>query len=258
MLEHLGKMCSKVHLHGVCHTPWYANADGPMDELAHAGCVLHNGCGRACAAVHVQQNGWCELHVTLGSPCQGVNIYTMDIGTDSGRHVQCTKPPSKQMPPRLEAVFHNDRKDLYQRLRWIIPDRQACAEELRSATSFMRRECMPAIFWPVNPFPHKVDEYEIIDCLWEALGSISINHAYDLACETISKAAQQRWTEEMHYRQLNKVEPPPKPHKYIHTTDIWSIRHQDLVDKKKKRDAEWKVPTQPRSPKGRGGSLQFQ
>ena len=166
--------------------------------------------------------------------------------------------PSKQMPPRLEAVFHNDRKDPYQKLRWTIPNRQGCAEELRPAASFMRKECMRAIFWPVNPFPHKIDEYEIMDCLWEALGSISINHAYDLACETISEAAQQRWTEEMHYRQLNKVEPPPKPHEYTHATDIFSIRHQVLVDKKKKRDAEWNAPTQPRSPKGRGGSLQFQ
>ena len=76
--------------------------------------------------------------------------------------------PSEQMPPRLEAVFHNDRKDLYQKLRWTIPDRQGCAEELTPAASFMRRECMPANFWPMNPFPHKVDEYKIMDCLCEA------------------------------------------------------------------------------------------
>ena len=106
--------------------------------------------------------------------------------------------PSEQMPPRLEAVFHNDRKDPYWKLRWTIPDRQGCAEELRPATSFMRRECMPAIFWPVNPFPHRVDEYKIMDCICEALGSIHITHAYDLACEIISEAAHQRWTEEMH------------------------------------------------------------
>ena len=100
--------------------------------------------------------------------------------------------PSEQIPPRLEAVFHNNRKDPYQKLRWTIPDRQGCAEELRLATSFMRRECMPAIFWPVNPFPCKVDEYEIMDCLCQALGSIYITHAYDLACEMISKTACQR------------------------------------------------------------------
>ena len=103
--------------------------------------------------------------------------------------------PSKQMSPRLEAVFHNDRKDPSWKLRWTIPDRQRCAEEPRPATSFVRRECMPAIFWPVNPFPHKVDEFQIMDCLREALSSISIDHAYDLACETISEAAQQRWIE---------------------------------------------------------------
>ena len=51
--------------------------------------------------------------------------------------------PSEQMPPRLEAVFHNDRKDPYQKLRWTIPDRQGCGEELRPAASFMRRERMP-------------------------------------------------------------------------------------------------------------------
>ena len=83
-----------------------------------------------------------------------------------------------------------------------MPDRQGCVEELRPATSFMRRECMPAIFWPVNPFPHEVDEYEIMDCLQEALGSTSINHAYELSCETISEAAWQMWTEEIHKRQL--------------------------------------------------------
>ena len=60
-------------------------------------------------------------------------------------------PPSEQMPPKLEVVFHNDRKDPYWKLRWTIPDRQGCAEELKPAASFMRRECMPAIFWPVNP-----------------------------------------------------------------------------------------------------------
>ena len=110
----------------------------------------------------------------------------------------------------------------------------------------------------MNPFACKVDEYEIMDCLREALGSISINHAYNLACETISKAAHTRWTEEVHYRQLNKVEPPPKPHKYTHATDVWSSRHQVLVDERKKRDAEQKVPAQPKSPKGRGSSLHFQ
>ena len=106
-------------------------------------------------------------------------------------------------------------------------------------------------------FSCKVNEFEIMDCLWEALGSISINHVYSLACKTISEAVQQRWTEEIHYRQLNRVEPPPKPHKYTHTTDVWSSRHQVLIDEKT-RDAEWKAPTQPRSPKGRGGSLQLQ
>ena len=45
------------------------------------------------------------------------------------------------------------------------------------------------------------------------------------------------------------MEPPPKPHKYTHATDVWSSRHQVLVDEKKKRDAELKVPAQPRSPK---------
>ena len=84
------------------------------------------------------------------------------------------------------------------KLRWTIPDRQGCAEELSPDTSFMRRECMPAIFWPVIPFPCKVDEYKIMDCLHEALGSMHITHGYDMACETISKTAQQRWKEEMH------------------------------------------------------------
>ena len=54
--------------------------------------------------------------------------------------------PSEQMPPRLEAVFHNDRKDPHWKLRWTIPNRQGCAEELRLVISFMRRECMPTIF----------------------------------------------------------------------------------------------------------------
>ena len=85
--------------------------------------------------------------------------------------------PSEQMPPRLEAVFHNNRKDPYQKLRWTRPDRQGCAEELIPAASFMRRECIPVIFWPVNPFPHTADEYKITDCLSDALGSIHITHA---------------------------------------------------------------------------------
>ena len=161
------------------------------------------------------------------------------------------------MPPRLGAVFQNSRKDPYQKLRWTIPDRQGCVEELRPSASFMRKEGMPAIFWPVNPFSCKVDEYEIMDFLREALGSISINHTYNHACETISEAAWQRWTEEICYQQLNKVEPPPKPHNHAHATDVWNSRHQILIDEKKKRDAEWKAPTQPKSLKGRGGSPQF-
>ena len=44
------------------------------------------------------------------------------------------QPPSEQMPPRLEAVFQNDRKDLYQKLRWTMPNRKGCAEGLRPAT----------------------------------------------------------------------------------------------------------------------------
>ena len=116
---------------------------------------------------------------------------------------------------------------------------------------------MPAIFWPVNPC--KVDVYEIMDCLQKALGSININHVYDLACEMISKAAHQRWIEEMHYWQLNKEELPPKLHKHTHVvTDLWSARYQVLVDQKRRKDAKPKASTQPKGQKGRGGTLQFQ
>ena len=40
----------------------------------------------------------------------------------------------------------------------------------------------------------------------------------------------------------------------------WYLEHKHLalVDEQKKRDTEQKVPTQPRSPRVRGGSLQFQ
>ena len=59
-LSTLERHAVRVHQRGMHHMPWYANADDPMDELACAGHFLHNSCGRACPAVHVQQNGWCE------------------------------------------------------------------------------------------------------------------------------------------------------------------------------------------------------
>ena len=117
---------------------------------------------------------------------------------------------------------------------------------------------MPAIFWPVNPFPHKVDEYKIMDCLHEALGSIHITHAYDLACEMISEAAHQRWTEEMHTQQVNKVEPPFKQHRHPHTVDTKNARHQVLTDGRRHKDCEGRASAIPDSPKGRGGPLQCQ
>ena len=54
-------------------------------------------------------------------------------------------PSSEQMPPRLEAVFHNNRKDPYKKLRWTISNRQGCAEELKPAAFFIRRECIPSL-----------------------------------------------------------------------------------------------------------------
>ena len=133
-----------------------------------------------------------------------------------------------------------------------IPDRQGYAEELRLAASFMRRECMPAIFWPVNPFPHTVNEYEIMDCLHEAVGSIPITHAYDLACEMISEAAHQRWTEEMHTHQANKVEPPFKQHRHLHKADPRNTRHQVMTDGRRHKDCKGRMSAVANSPKGRG------
>ena len=46
--------------------------------------------------------------------------------------------PSEHMLPRLEAVFHNDRKDPYQKLRWTIPDRQGCAKEFERSRNLDR------------------------------------------------------------------------------------------------------------------------
>ena len=80
----------RVHLHRVHHLPWHTNAGGPMDESTHAGCVLHNGHSQTCAAMHIQQNGCYGVHVMLGGTCQGVNIYIIDKGTDSGRRVEHT------------------------------------------------------------------------------------------------------------------------------------------------------------------------
>ena len=114
------------------------------------------------------EDPWMQEACGLDRPVKKAELTIISLLTDIPGPFHAwsrEQPPSEQRPPRLEAVFHNNRKDAYWKLRWTIPDRQGCAEELRPVTSFLRRECMPAIFWPVNPFPHKVDEYEIMDCL---------------------------------------------------------------------------------------------
>ena len=97
-----------------------------------------------------------------------------------------------------------------------------------------------------------------MDGLCEALGSIHITHACDLACKMVSEVAHQMWTEEMHTHQANKAEPPFKQHRHLHVADPRNTRHQVLTDERRHKDCKGRMSTVPTSPKGRGGPLQCQ
>ena len=143
------------------------------------------------------------------------------------------------MLPRLFVVFQNNWKDPYRKFGGQC---QIGVDVNRSRDwlQFSSEETpMPAIFWPVNPFPHKVSENEIMECLCEALGTISILHAYDLVCDTISEPAHQRWMEELHYHHITKkgTPEPVYPEFSSMAAEVWFTRYQALIGEKKRKSA---------------------